>query len=211
MHTGHEVRLVLPEALPEALDHGTIVMVEWSNPNVSVIEAYGRGSGRHGYELWVLCPNDASCQVAAYALGADDVIYWPCDPFVLQSKLRARARRHAYPSPQPLRAVQEEMSVDYSSREIAVGGIVVALTPKEFGLFVLLAENGGTCVSRDHALDSIWGIEHDPETNIIDVVVCSLRRKLRRVEAGPRIDTVRGIGYRLAGNTSAVRLASVSA
>lgn len=91
--------------------------------------------------------------------------------------------------------MREVLTLDEGSHELIVDGDHVPLTPLEFGVIHALRRSGGTGVSRDRLLDEVWGYEFDGGSNVVDVVVSSLRQKL-----GARrdlLETVRGVGYRL--------------
>ena len=73
---------------------------------------------------------------------------------------------------------------------------ICSLSTTEFELLVFLMRHHGQVVSREQILTSVWGYEHDPATNVVDVYVGYLRRKLRRSDANVPIVTVRSVGYR---------------
>jgi DNA-binding response OmpR family regulator len=78
-------------------------------------------------------------------------------------------------------------------------GRPVALSTTEFELLVFLLRHYGEVVSREQILSSVWGYEHDPATNVVDVYVGYLRRKLGTQDDPAPIHTVRAVGYRLGG------------
>jgi DNA-binding response OmpR family regulator len=86
---------------------------------------------------------------------------------------------------------------------VARGGQAVELTNKEFALLEHLMLNRGHCVSRVELLDSVWKVEPGQTTNIVDVYVNYLRRKLTDAAPGQLIRTVRGQGYMVAGDSGA--------
>jgi hypothetical protein len=91
--------------------------------------------------------------------------------------------------------MREVLALDAGSHELIVDGDRVSLTPLEFGVIHSLRQSDGSGVSRDKLLDEVWGYEFDGGSNVVDVVVSSLRQKL-----GARrdlLETVRGVGYRL--------------
>lgn len=85
--------------------------------------------------------------------------------------------------------------LDPTDRTVDVGGARVGLSPLEYGLLECLASRSGKAVSRADIIEAVWGTTYAGGSNVVDVVVRSLRRKLG--EGGPRIETVRGVGYRL--------------
>jgi hypothetical protein len=85
--------------------------------------------------------------------------------------------------------------VDEGAREIVLDGRRIALTPLEFGVLKCLDTNAGTAVSRARLLEEVWGYGFDGETNVVNMVIASLRQKLH--PASESIETIRGVGYRL--------------
>ncbi|MBQ7646483.1 MAG: winged helix-turn-helix transcriptional regulator, partial [Clostridia bacterium] len=83
--------------------------------------------------------------------------------------------------------------------EIKVDGMQIDLTYKEFSLLSLFCENRGIVLTRSQLMDKVWGLEAEYENRTLDVHIRTLRSKLG--EAGAYIETVRGIGYRMIGDT----------
>jgi DNA-binding response OmpR family regulator len=90
--------------------------------------------------------------------------------------------------------------VDLPSRQVRVGEQNVRLSTTEFELLAYLLRNQGTVLSRDQILRAVWGYEHDPGTNLLDVYVGYVRRKLAASGADGRIVTIRSLGYRFDGD-----------
>jgi DNA-binding response OmpR family regulator len=125
-------------------------------------------------------------------LGADDLMLKPFSLHELRARCRALLRRKREARLQ-LRAGDLELDrLDHSARR---GGQPVALTNKEFALLEHLMLNRGQCVSRVDLLDAVWNLEPAQTTNIVDVYVNYLRRKLKDPSPGHLIRTVRGQGY----------------
>jgi DNA-binding response OmpR family regulator len=92
------------------------------------------------------------------------------------------------------------ITVDLPSRQVKVGRQDVQLSTTEFELLTYLMRNQGTVLSRTQILRAVWGYEHDPGTNVLDVYVGYVRRKLRASGAEGRIVTIRSLGYRFDGD-----------
>jgi DNA-binding response OmpR family regulator len=92
------------------------------------------------------------------------------------------------------------IAIDLRSRRVRVGHLNVQFSTTEFELLAYLMRNRGTVLSRAQILRSVWGYEHDPGTNVLDVYVGYVRRKLAASGAGGRIVTVRSLGYRFDGD-----------
>jgi DNA-binding response OmpR family regulator len=92
------------------------------------------------------------------------------------------------------------IAVDLPSRQVKVGRQEVQLSSTEFELLTYLMRNQGTVLSRTQILRAVWGYEHDPGTNVLDVYVGYVRRKLTAAGAEGRIVTIRSLGYRFNGD-----------
>ena len=90
-----------------------------------------------------------------------------------------------------------DIEVDLLTREVRQTGELVRLSTTEFELLVYLLSNRGRVLSREQILRAVWGYDHDPGTNVVDVYIGYLRRKLRHGDHAAPIVTVRSVGYRL--------------
>lgn len=128
-------------------------------------------------------------------LGADDYLVKPFAFAELAARVRA-AGRHGHASGRHLRA--GELSLDTKTRAATVGdGPKVDLPAREFTLLEYLMRHPGQVLSRQQILDAVWGIDFDTDSNVVDVYVSYLRRKLDRGGGQSVIETVRGAGYRV--------------
>ena len=128
--------------------------------------------------------------------GADDYMPKPFGMMELVSRVRALLRRAAKPAAEDKLFTAGSLAVDVKRRAITVDGEPVILTYKEFELLCYLLENRGVVLSRDQILTKIWDYNYSGETRTVDVHIRTLRQKLG--DAGALIETVRGVGYRLA-------------
>ena len=131
-------------------------------------------------------------KIRGLRLGADDWIVKPLEFDVLLARLEAVLRRRN--SLPPLRL--GDLELDLARRKAARGGKRLDLSPKEYDLLYVLARAAGTTKSREELLLEVWDIDFDPGTNVLDVHIGRLRRKLDRL-GRPLIQTVRGEGYRI--------------
>lgn len=139
-------------------------------------------------------------RVVGLELGADDYIVKPFGFRELVARIRAVLRRASGPLMGSEQVqVLGDLVVDRRSRKVTVAGEEVTLSPKEFDLLALLAEDPGAVVSRETILEEVWDPHWYGPTKTLDVHVASLRKKLGHAEW---IETVRRVGLRL-GDTSA--------
>jgi DNA-binding response OmpR family regulator len=129
--------------------------------------------------------------VAGLEGGADDYVAKPFRFEELLARVRVRLRDSGPADVTLLRA--GDLTLDVRTRRAAVGERVVDLTAREFALLETLLRHAGQVMSREQLLSHVWGYDFDPGSNVVDVYVRYLRKKL----GDNVIETVRGIGYRL--------------
>jgi DNA-binding response OmpR family regulator len=141
-------------------------------------------------------------QVVGLEMGADDYVTKPFDLDVLLARIKAVLRRASPPerlgggAPTPL--VVGDLVIDTSAHTVSVGDRPVDLTPREFDLLTVLAQEAGRVVPIDELLSRVWGAEYVGEPQVVYVHIRWLREKLEADPSHPqRIVTVRGVGYRL--------------
>ncbi|HEX5308498.1 MAG TPA: response regulator transcription factor [Solirubrobacteraceae bacterium] len=140
---------------------------------------------------------DIDDRVAGLDAGAVDYLVKPFSLAELLARIRAQLRVAAQTSTTTLRA--GEIEVDLLSRKVTRGDAAVALSTTEFELLVHLMRHRGQVLTREQILSTVWGYQHDPATNVVDVYIGYLRRKLGGSDgpASVPIHTVRRVGYRL--------------
>jgi DNA-binding response OmpR family regulator len=129
--------------------------------------------------------------------GADDYLAKPFKFAELLARIRALGRRSATVTTTRLTA--GPVVVDRLHQTATVDGAPLELTRKEFQVLDLLVQHQDSVVRRTTLLEKVWDLHFDPESNVVDVHVGHLRRKLERAGAADRLLTVRGVGYRLLG------------
>ncbi len=138
--------------------------------------------------------DDLDQKVRALDAGADDYLTKPFALDELLARVRALSRR----SDQSTSDVIEISGVrlDLRSRRVEVDGATVDLSTREFALLEYLMRHAGQVMSRTQILAAVWGYDFDPLSNVVDVYVRYLRRKIDRDDESSLIETVRGAGYR---------------
>ena len=135
-------------------------------------------------------------RVTGLDAGADDYLVKPFEFSELLARLRALGRR----STQKIQHEVDEIGgfrLNRTANILEKNGKMIQLSPREFQLFDLLAQNIGIVVPRDIILDRIWGLEADVSSNNIDSYMKMLRKKLDAASEGEAIKTIRGVGYKL--------------
>jgi len=132
-------------------------------------------------------------RVAALDAGADDVIGKPLAAEELRARVRALLRRPTPVRESPLRLA--DLMLDSVTREVKRAGQLIILTPREFALLEYLLRNAGRVLTRCVILERVWGLGFDPESNLVDVYIGYLRRKIERDGMAPLLHSVRGVGY----------------
>jgi DNA-binding response OmpR family regulator len=143
-------------------------------------------------------------QVLGLEMGADDYVTKPFDIRVLLVRIKAvlrRTKQQAEPveEPQPLAPLQVgKLTIDPFAHTVMIGKQPIVLTPREFEVLYLLAEEAGKLVTSEDLLEKVWGIDYRNQLNVIYTHIRWLREKLETDPAKPRlIQTVHGLGYKL--------------
>lgn len=143
--------------------------------------------------LLLTARGDVSEKVQGLNLGADDYLAKPFAMAELVARLRAIFRRR---SGQGLTALTVgDVSLNLGTREVKRGSKTIALTPREFSLLECLLRTPDRIVTRTQLSQQVWGYQFDPGTNVVEVCVQRLRRKIDDGTERPLIQTVRGTGY----------------
>ncbi|WJX99555.1 winged helix-turn-helix domain-containing protein [Curtobacterium sp. SP.BCp] len=160
---------------------------------VALVDALRR-AGDTTPTLLLTARDRVSDRVAGFEHGADDYLVKPFAFAELTARIRALGRRAADPAPPVLRV--GDLELDTARHEVHRGGEPVSLTAKEFTVLEVLLTAAGRVVGRTELLERGWDEMSAPGSNVVDVLVGQLRRRLGSPDP---IETVRGVGYRVTG------------
>ena len=185
-----------PQGLERA-SHGEydVIVLDLRLPGLSGVEVLRTLRDRGvGTPVLVLTAQDAvDSKVQALRTGADDYVTKPFSFEELLARVEALGRR-----PREIVSPTYEiadLTIDSGSREVRRAGKIVELTPKEYAVLEYLVRNQGRVLSRTLITEYAWGYNFDPGTNVVDVVINRLRKKIARQGSDRLIHTVRGVGY----------------
>ena len=175
-----------------------ILVLDWMMPGESGVDACRR-LRKDGYEraiLMLTARDSDEDRVTGLDAGADDYLVKPFEFAELLARLRALGRRSTQKIQQDIVEVGG-FTLNRTAKVLKKNDQVIQLSPREFQIFDLLAQNLGIVVPRDIILDRIWGLEADVSSNNIDSYMKILRKKLDVGDGKNLIKTVRGVGYKL--------------
>ena len=195
---GSQVDLVADgaEGLQLASDgHYDVVVLDLRLPSMEGREVLRTLRDRgNAVPVLVLTAQDAvDFKVQALRMGADDYVTKPFALEELLARVEALGRRPKAIAPPQLRVA--DLVLDTGSREVRRGGRLIELTPKEYAVLEYLVRHRGRVMPRTLITEYAWDYHFDPGTNIVDVVITRLRKKIDHAREPKLIHTVRGVGY----------------
>ncbi|HEX6632306.1 MAG TPA: response regulator transcription factor [Gemmatimonadaceae bacterium] len=152
-----------------------------------------RARGFQGPVLVLTAQDAVDAKVTTLRAGADDYVTKPFAFEELLARVEVLSRRPRSMASPVLRA--GDLELDQGTREVRRAGAPVELTPKEYAVLEYLMRHAGRVMSRTLITEYVWGYHFDPGTNIVDVVINHLRKKLDNDPEQRLINTVRGVGY----------------
>jgi two-component system OmpR family response regulator len=147
--------------------------------------------------LFLSAMGEVDDRVRGLEAGGDDYLTKPFAFSELKARLDALLRRRQPADAALTELTVEDLRMDLLSRSVFRGGREVDLQPREFRLLEFLLRHAGQVVTRTMLLEHVWDYHFDPQTNVIDVHISRLRRKINNGSDKPLLETVRGAGYRL--------------
>lgn len=175
-----------------------VLILDWMMPGETGIDACAK-LRQNNYEKAVLmltAKDSVDDRVAGLDAGADDYLVKPFEFSELMARLRALSRRSTQKILQDVIKVGN-FRLNRTAKVLMNGENKVQLSPREFQIFDLLAQNVGIVVPREVLLDRIWGLETEVSSNNIDSYMKILRKKIEASGSHNCIKTVRGVGYKL--------------
>jgi two-component system copper resistance phosphate regulon response regulator CusR len=176
--------LVLDLNLPVISGSEVLQKVRSENPDVPI--------------LILTATDEVAERVSCLDAGADDYLTKPFSFSELSARIRAVLRRKNQPGQAYLKVA--DLELDYLQRTVHRGGRVIELTPKEFALLEYFMRNPGKRITRNMIIEHVWKLSPDTMTNVVDVYVNYLRKKIDEGAKVKLICTVRGVGYEFGDN-----------
>jgi len=177
--------IVLDLNLPRLDGVAILKKVRSKKPNVPILILTARGK--------------VEDRVQCLDTGADDYLVKPFSFSELSARIRALLRRSRLPSESVLTV--EDLKLDRVERRVTRGSRAIELTSKEFALLEYLMRNAGRRVTRAMIIEHVWNLSFDSSTNLVDVYINYLRRKVDDGAPQKLIHTIRGVAYELSGPT----------
>lgn len=188
-----------------------LLILDLNLPVLSGTEVLSRIRGRDpDIAILILTATDeVNERVACLDAGADDYLTKPFSFSELSARIRAVQRRKNSPGQTVLRI--SDLELDYLRRTVHRGGRPIELTPKEFGLLEYFMRNPGRRITRNMIIEHVWKLSPDTMTNVVDVYVNYLRKKIDEGAKIKLIRTIRGVGYEFGAGESASEVDSSQA
>ena len=174
-----------------------VVVLDVMLPDINGIEICRRlrAAGNFVPILMLTALNSSENIVTGLNAGADDYMSKPFKFSELEARINALARR-AGQDQKPAEIITiADLEIDRRAKTVKRSGNLITLTAKEFKLLYYLAKNTGITLSREKILDNVWNINFDMNTNVVDVYINYLRKKIDKPYTVKLIHTIKGLGY----------------
>ncbi|MBI0580818.1 response regulator transcription factor [Neobacillus cucumis] len=192
----HNGKSGLNTATEKSID---LILLDVMLPEMNGIEVLRRlrKAGNQTPVILLTARNMTLDKVTGLDQGANDYITKPFEIEELLARVRACIRDHSIHTPKEVTSVVTvgDLSIDTNTREVTRDGTSITVTPKEYDLLLYLVTNKNKVVTRDNIILNVWGYEYEGETNVIDVFIRHLRKKVDEGFESELIHTVRGVGF----------------
>jgi DNA-binding response OmpR family regulator len=185
-----------PRGLQRALSAGSdVIILDIMLPGMDGLEVLRRvrAAGLTTPILLLTARDEVDDRVAGLDAGADDYLTKPFAFAELLARTRALLRRPPLQADDVAR--MGELELDRRLRTVRAGSVTLNLSAREFSLLDYLLRHPGQVLTRTQIGEAVWGLDFEHESNVVDVYIGYLRRKLAAGRGGPAIRTVRGVGY----------------
>jgi two-component system OmpR family response regulator len=191
------IATTLPDGMLAARNNPAVIVLDRMLPGGDGVDAIAglRAQGSQALILVLSALGRAAQRVEGLDKGADDYLAKPFEPGELRARLRALLRRATMQGADNDLLALGPVVIRMKARTVHVGQTHVPISPREFDLITFFAQNAGHVVTRMQLLEQVWNLHFDPGTNVVDVHVGRLRRKLEEVAGQPLFQTARGEGY----------------
>lgn len=179
--------------------HFDAVILDLMLPDINGLEICRRLRSAGNFTPILMLTALASTEnvVTGLQAGADDYLAKPFKFSELEARMMALLRRSGQEHKQPDTIFVDDLEIDVKAKSVRRGDDLIQLTAKEFRLLHFLARNNETIVSREQILDNVWDINFDMSTNVVDVYINYLRKKIDKPYNTKLIHTIKGLGYTL--------------
>ncbi|WP_305000015.1 response regulator transcription factor [Kribbella kalugense] len=187
--TGEEALSAIQAQLP------SVLLLDVVMPGINGVEVVRRlrADGRTIPVCMLSARDEVDDRVAGLAAGADDYVVKPFSIGELSARLHALVRLHQSSDERPI--VLGDLTIEPSRRVASRHARDLELTTREFDLLAVFARHPGQVLSRAQLLDQVWGYTWDVDTNVVDVFIGYLRRKLEAADEPRLLHTIRGVGF----------------
>ena len=146
--------------------------------------------------IFLTARGDVKDRVRGLSLGGDDYMVKPFAMDELKARIHALGRRRTPARTEDSIPVPVGWKLNVFQRRLSINGQDVPLAPREWSLLDLFLSHQGEVLTKNFLLDRVWGIQFDPGTNVVDAMICRLRKKVDAPGRSSHVETVRGRGYR---------------
>lgn len=185
-------------AVNEAYDAAVVDIMLPKRDGLALIEEL-RGRSMRTPVIILSAKGSVDDRVRGLQAGGDDYLTKPFAFAELLARVQALIRRSSGGS-EPTSLSYADLSVNLLTREVTRAGVKVELQPREFALLEYFLRNNEKIISKTMILEHVWNYDFDPQTNVVDVLVCRVRNKIDKDFEPKLIHTLRGVGYVLRGS-----------